>query len=598
MVRTPAQSPRSILGISGLHNSVAFKQARFPGLERRDYRITQGFDSAAALLHEGRLAGAVAEERFTGEKATGAFPVHAIRFTCARAGISVDSLDVLAHGFSYEPLRAEFEHTELGRERFREVFARQVLLDELAETFGGDWDDRLVQVPHHLAHAASAFYPSGFESALILVADGMGERHSATVAVGSPAGIEPIATVSELNSLGILYGVFTYYLGFAFGLDEYKIMGLAPYGDHRKHFAAMMDLIHLRSDGTFTIPILYRNETDLDRETYRGTLKALEEIFGPARRPEDELTAHHRDIAAALQAALEATLLHLLRHFRRRTGETNLCMAGGVALNCSANGVILRSRQFKRMFVQPAAGDDGTALGAALYVHHQRDSAAPIAGVSTPLTGPEFDEAAIAEALTGRTDCTATRFDDFELLAAELGRRLAAGRIAGLFQGRLEYGPRALGNRSILGDPRHPRMRDIINAKVKKREAFRPFAPAVLDEYATTYFDIKDGEVDTYAWMLFITAVRPEFRAGLPAVTHVDGSARVQTVSRARNERFWMVIEAFRRETGMPILLNTSFNVKGQPIVCTPAEALDTFVTAGLDVLAIGNYLVEPVSAG
>ncbi|MEU6559021.1 carbamoyltransferase family protein [Nocardia nova] len=597
MVRLPAAHPKTILGISGLHNSVPFKEARFPGLGWRDYRITQGFDSAAALLHEGRLAGAVAEERFTGEKATGAFPEHAIRYGLERAGISIDAVDILAHGFSYEPLRADFEHSDLGRARFREVFDRQVLLDKLSETFGGDWDDRLVQVPHHLAHAASTFYPSGFDSALILVADGMGERHSATVALGSDAGIEPIATVSELNSLGILYGVFTYYLGFAFGLDEYKIMGLAPYGDHRKHFAAMMDLIHLRPDGTFTIPVLYRNETDWDRETYRGTLKALEEIFGPARAPEDELTDHHRDIAAALQAALEATLLHTLRYFRKQTGATDLCMAGGVALNCTANGVILRSRQFKRMYIQSAAGDDGTALGAALYVHHQGASE-PVAGIETPLSGPEFGNDDIAAALADRTDCTATRFADFEDLAAELGRRLAAGQIGALFQGRLEYGPRALGNRSILGDPRHPGMRDIINAKVKKREAFRPFAPAVLDEYATTYFDIKDHEVGTYAWMLFITAVRPEFREQLPAVTHVDGSARVQTVSKSANARFWTVIEAFRQQTGTPILLNTSFNVKGQPIVRTPAEALETFVTAGLDVLAIGDYLVEPVTAG
>ncbi|MEV5651260.1 carbamoyltransferase C-terminal domain-containing protein [Nocardia sp. NPDC052254] len=597
MVRMPAAQPKTIMGISGLHNSVPFKQARFPGLDRRDHRITQGFDSAAALLHDRRLVGAVAEERFIGEKATGAFPEHAIGWALERAGIGIDAVDVLAHGFSYEPLRADFEHSDLARARFREVFARQVLLDRLTETFGGAWDDRLVQVPHHLAHAASTFYPSGFDSALILIADGMGEQHSATVALGSDAGIEPIATVSELNSLGILYGVFTYYLGFAFGLDEYKIMGLAPYGDHRKHFAAMMDLIHLRPDGTFTIPALYRNETDWDRETYRGTLKALAEIFGPARAPEDELTDHHRDIAAALQAALEATLLHTLRHFRKQTGATNLCMAGGVALNCTANGVILRSRQFKRMYIQSAAGDDGTALGAALYVHHHDDSE-PIAELETPLSGPEFDNDDIADALAARTDCRATRFGDFGELAAELGRRLAAGQIGALFQGRLEYGPRALGNRSILGDPRHPRMRDIINAKVKKREAFRPFAPAVLDEYATTYFDIKDHEVDTYAWMLFITAVRPEFREQLPAVTHVDGSARVQTVSRSGNARFWTVIEAFRQQTGMPILLNTSFNVKGQPIVRTPAEALQTFVTAGLDVLAIGDHLVEPVTAG
>ncbi len=295
-----------IMGISGLHNSVPFKKARFPGLDWRDYRIAQGFDAAAALIRDGHLVGAAAEERFTGDKATGALPEQAIRFGCDRAGIAVNELDVVAHGFFYEPLRADFEHDELARDRFREVFARQVLVDKLAATFGGRWDDRTVQVSHHLAHAASAFYPSGFPSALILVADGMGERHGVTVAVGSPDGIEPIATVSEINSLGILYGVLTYYLGFAFGLDEYKIMGLAPYGDQRRYFTQMMDLIHLQPDGTFTIPILYRNETDLDRETYRGTLKALEELFGPSRAPGAELTGHHRDIAAALQAALDA----------------------------------------------------------------------------------------------------------------------------------------------------------------------------------------------------------------------------------------------------------------------------------------------------
>lgn len=582
-----------ILGISGLHNSVPFKQAQFPGLDWRQYRIAQGFDSAAALLEDGHLVAAVAEERFTEEKATGAFPANALRFCCAQAGIAPGELDLVAHGFSYEPHRRALTHSDLTRARFEQVYSRRVLVDKLGEVLGGDWEDRTVQVPHHLAHAASAFYPSGFASALILVADGMGEVHSLTVARGSPRGIEPIATISELSSLGILYGVATYYLGFAFGLDEYKVMGLAPYGDPRRYFAKFMELVHLQPNGSFAIPILYENATELDRETYRGTLERLAEIFGPAREPGAEVTRHHQDVAAGLQAALEATLLHVLRHYKRETGESNLCMAGGVALNCTANGVILRSRLFDRMFVQPAAGDDGTALGAALFARAQREGSEAFSNITVPLTGPSFADREI-EAALARSRCRWRRVEPFEALAGELAQHLARGEIAAVFQGALEFGPRALGNRSILGDPRDPDMRDRINALVKKREAFRPFAPAVLDEFATTYFDMKQEDIPTFAWMLLTTQVRREFREKLPAVTHVDGSARVQTVSRSINERFWTIISAFAELTGIPIVLNTSFNVRGQPIVCTPTQAIDTFLAARLDVLAIGNYLVQP----
>jgi carbamoyltransferase len=582
-----------IAGISGLHDSVPFKQRRFPNLDWRHYRIAQGFDSAAALLVDGGLVGAVAEERFTGEKATGAFPENALRFCLEQASVSANQLDFIAHGFSYEPLRASFEHSDLTRDRFAEVFSRRALVNKLEATLGGDWENRLIQVPHHLAHAASAFYPSGFESSLILVADGMGEVHSATVARGSAKGIEPIATISELNSLGILYGVFTLYLGFAFGLDEYKVMGLAPYGNSRRFFSKVMDLIHFSDNGAFTIPVLYQNATELDRETYRGTLERLTELFGPERQPDEPVDDRHRDLAAALQAALQTTLLHLLRHYKAVTGETKLCLAGGVALNCSANGVILRSRMFKNVFVQPAAGDDGSALGAALYVQKEREPATPLKNVTSPLVGPQYTDREIRDSLASRSDCRWTHFESFDEVADRVAERLADGQIGALFQGALEFGPRALGNRSILGDPRHPGMRDKINALVKKREAFRPFAPAVLEESAGEYFEIREDEVETYAWMLFITQVKREYREALPAVTHVDGSARVQTVSRRVNPRFWRLIDAFGQRTGIPILLNTSFNVKGQPIVRTPTEAVDTFLRAGLDFLLIGNHLVE-----
>ncbi|WP_211189162.1 carbamoyltransferase family protein [Mycobacterium attenuatum] len=556
--------------------------------------MVQGFDSAAALLDQGRLLSAVAEERFTGEKATGAFPTQSIEYCLEHGGFQPASIDLVAHGFSYEPHRSYFEHDVLSQDRFDTVYSRSVLVDKFEQTFGGQWSDRIVQVPHHLAHAASAFYPSGFEDALVVVADGMGETESLTVAVASPAGIDPIMTIPEANSLGILYGVFTYYLGFAFGLDEYKVMGLAPYGNRGRYFSAIMDLIHLRPDGTFTIPILYSNPTELDRETYAGTLTALAELFGPAREPDGEITTHHRDLAAGLQAALEATLFHVLRYFKKQTGQQNLCMAGGVALNCSANGVILRSRLFRRMYVQPAAGDDGTSLGAALYVHKNREATVELRGIDVPMCGPSYSDDELAHALDVRSDCIWERFDDFDDLAAVLAKNLTEGKVVGLFQGALEFGPRALGNRSILGDPRSPIMRDLINAKVKKREAFRPFAPAVLEEWATTYFDMRPDDVATYAWMLFTTQVKAEFRTELPAITHIDGTARVQTVARATNDKFWRVIEAFRSVAGIPMVLNTSFNVKGQPIVRTPTEAIDTFLSANLDVLALGNYLVEP----
>ncbi|WP_454561933.1 carbamoyltransferase family protein [Mycobacterium haemophilum] len=582
-----------VLGISGLHNSVPFKETRFPGLEWRQYRMTQGFDSSAALLEQGRLLGAIAEERLTGVKATGDFPENAIRCCLNLAGLDLKAIDLVAHGFSYEPLRERFEHDELGKARFNEVYARDVLVNKFEEIFGGSWDNKIVQVPHHLAHAASAFYPSGFDSALVMVADGMGEKDSLTMAVASAEGIEPIATVAELNSLGILYGIFTYYLGFAFGLDEYKIMGLAPYGDRGRYFSKIMDLVSLHQDGTFTIPILYRNATDLERETYAATIEELGLLFGPPREPDSDLTSRHKDLAAGLQAVLEATIMHVLRYFQKQTKQTNLCMAGGVALNCTANGMILRSRLFKNVYVQPAAGDDGTSLGAALYAQKNHNSEILFQSIDMPLCGPRYSDIEIKEAVETRPDISSIKYENFDDLAIALAKKLADGKIGGLFQGRMEFGPRALGNRSILGDPRNPIMRDLINARVKKREAFRPFAPAVLEEHATTYFEMKQEDAQTYAWMLFTTPVRSQFRDSLPAVTHIDGTARVQTVSRKTNDRFWRIIDAFRHVSGFPIVLNTSFNVRGQPIVCTPQQAIDTFLAANLDFVAVGNYLIE-----
>jgi carbamoyltransferase len=303
---------------------------------------------------------------------------------------------------------------------------------------------------------------------------------------------------------------------------------------------------------------------------------------------------NHKDIAAALQAVLTTCQMHVLRHFKNETGQNRLCLAGGVGLNCSLNGVLRRSRLFDRMFVQPAAGDDGTALGAALLAQKLHDPGFNPRKMTVPLWGPDFGESEIKRALEDRADCVWTKADSFDELCRQVAERLATGEVVAWFQGRMEFGPRALGSRSILADPRDPGMRDRINSLVKKREGFRPFAPVVTNESARRYFDIAPGDEDTFAHMLYVTQVLPAFRQKLPAITHVDGSARVQTVSEAHNPRLWKLLKAFEQVTGLPIVLNTSFNVKGEPIVCTPAEALNTFRNAQLDALVLGDYLVEP----
>lgn len=582
-----------IIGISGLNNSVAFKKRHYPDLESVYYRIAQGFDAAASLVMGNDIVAAAAEERFTREKTTGAFPVNAIRYCLSTAGIGAQDIDVLAHNFDYEPFASAYQDSDYARAQYEEVYSRGAQLKCIQEHFpDSGWEDKFVQVPHHVAHAASSFFVSGFEESLILVSDGMGEHYSTTVALGRGNDIEILAQVPSIHSIGILYSVFTLYLGFVFNMDEYKVMGLAPYGNPRRYLDKVSGLVNLREDGTHTISVLFRNETDLDRETYAGTLAALEELFGPRREPESAITQHHMDIAAALQMTLQNALLHTLRHFKRETGANNLCAAGGVALNCSANGLLHRSRLFRDMFVQPASGDDGTSLGAALYVRHQRDPNARIPRMSVPLWGPEFRKDAVASAVHAATEFDSTEFDDFGQLAAEVARRLEAGEIVGWFQGRMEFGPRALGNRSILADPRPKDMRERINAIIKKRELFRPFAPAVTAEGATTYFEIKEDKVELYSHMLFVTRVREAYRSQLPAITHIDGSARVQTVSESQNPRFWGLIRAFEQHTGIPVVLNTSFNVRGQPIVCTPQEAIDTFSMADLDALVVGDFLL------
>jgi carbamoyltransferase len=589
-----------IIGISGLDKAVPFKRSRFPRLESRAYRIAQGFDSAAVLVRDGKVDTAVAEERLVGEKATGAFPVRSIQCCLQQAGLQPGDLAYVAHGFDYAPHRAVmFDGEAYFRDQFEQVYDPELQVELLRHHFPGvDWKSKFVAVPHHLAHAASTFYQSGFDAALVLVSDGMGEVDSMTVYAAADGKFDLQASVPAFHSLGMLYSVFTLYCGFDFNMDEYKVMGLAPYGDRRKYFNQVMDLVRLRDDGTYTIPIFAKNITIEEKETHGGVLAALAGLFGPPRAPDGAMDQRFMDIAAAVQAVLQTVQLHVLKHFAVQTGLKDLCMAGGVALNCTNNGVVRRSRMFRRVFVQPAAGDDGSALGAALYVQHSRDPRTPASRIAAPLWGPSYGRNEIEEALSGRRSVQAVVFDSFPALAAAAADRLAKGQILGWFQGRMEFGPRALGSRSILADPRQADMRDRVNMRVKKREGFRPFAPAVAAERASEYFDIAAGDEETFAHMLFVVPVRQAYRAKLPAITHVDGTARIQTVTRTTNERFYDMLSAFGAKSGMPILLNTSFNMKGQPIVCGPTEAIDTFLAAGLDALVLGDYLVTAAGVG
>ncbi|WP_344951649.1 carbamoyltransferase family protein [Sphaerisporangium flaviroseum] len=571
---------------------MSLKKDLLPGLDRRERRLVQGLDSAAALVGEEGVLAASAQERHDGDKGTGAFPADAIDACLRMAGVTLEDVDFVAHGFRYEPSPV-FDRDDLTRRWYQEVYSEQVQLDVLGARYPEhDWGRKLVRVRHHLAHAASAYYLSGFQDAMVLVADGMGETESISVMSGREGRLRVLRTYPITASLGILYSVVTLYLGFLPGMDEYKVMGLAPYGDPSRYADAAGELAGRYAGGRLVVPLLARDRTPVERETHRGALRRLEELFGPARHPDAPLTQRHMDVAATLQHCLEESLMFVLRAALDASGGTrDLCMAGGVALNCTANGLIARSGLFDRMFVQPAAGDDGSALGAALWQLRQHVPAAPVA-MTMPYWGEGFGPEEVAEALTvlGPEHDVRKLLD--ERLLEQVSGLIRSGSVVAWFQGRMEFGPRALGNRSILADPTAPGMRAHLNAVVKQREEFRPFAPAVLAEDAHEYFEIEPGQEGLYRHMLFTTQVREKYRELLPAVTHVDGSARVQVVERSGAPRFWSLIRRLGDDCGTPMVLNTSFNLRGQPIVRTPQEAVATYARSSLDALAIGDRLV------
>ncbi len=557
-----------------------------------------GHDAAAAVVTDGEVVACAAEERFTRVKhglnlaGNPLLPRHAIAYCLDAAGVRADDVDVVAHYCAFTDARVEKRlslmapHLRDGdaagvarayRDVFRSMMCREVVARQY-EQLTGAAPKAFVPVPHHLAHAASTYLASGFDEAVILTIDGAGEVESSLLAVGRDGAIDPVRRYALPTSLGTLYLILTVYLGFRSLDDEYKVMGLAAYGDPARYRAVFERVVQLTDDGGYTTAAM--------ADATFGA--ALVEALGPPRARDDPIEQRHADIAAALQQAIERAVLHVLRHARTQFGLPDLCLAGGVALNCAMNGAIARSRLFRRIFVQPASSDEGGALGAALYAGGSA-AAHPRPAWTHAYLGPAFGEAEIEAALDRVRDRVAwSRPDDPpRTAAAELER----GRVHGWYQGRMEFGPRALGNRSILADPRDAGMRDRVNRKVKRREPFRPFAPAVLEEEARAWFDL--GPMTSSPFMLFAVPVRDEVRARLPAVIHVDGTARVQTVSRDANPCFWRLIAAFRDMTGVPVVLNTSFNVRNEPIVCTPDDALRCLLSTDIDSLTIGRCLVE-----
>ncbi len=569
-----------------------FKRRHWPGLQEREYRISQGHDSAAALVVDGEFVVGVAEERIARRKHTGDFPVGAIGACLDHAGLRVEDVDAVVHAFDYLPYRAMYALDPISRELYEGVLSREAFAARVRAALPALPPERVGHVDHHLAHAASAYYTSGWEECTVAVIDGMGEAHGATVYRAANGQLEPVHRISAADSLGIFYSVVTLHLGFDFNSDEYKIMGLAPYGDPARHRAFFDEAVRMRPDGGWDIaPLKLQGGTREERERHALTRELLGERLIAPREPDSEIADAHRDVAAGLQACLDRAILHTCGHFAEQLGLRRLALAGGVALNTTANGRLLASGAVDEIYVQPAAADDGSALGAALH-HAAQTDRVPNRRSPTPFYGPEHSPERIEQVLSeAEANLEVTRLPSLAEACEAAAELIAAGEVIAWYRGRMEWGPRALGHRSILADPGSPEMRDRVNALVKMREAFRPFAPAVTLEQVDRWFQTAPGTELPY--MTVNLDVRPEHRAGLPAITHVDGSARVQTVSALDNAEFHALLRAVGRRTGREMVLNTSFNVKGQAIVNTPQEALETVLGTGIEALFLHNAMVR-----
>ncbi|MBL8734170.1 MAG: carbamoyltransferase [Planctomycetes bacterium] len=575
-------------------------------------------DSAAALLRDGDIVAAAQEERFTRKKHDAGFPKHAVEFCLRTAGIDVRDLDFVAF---YDKPILKFHRIIETFMAFAPVglraFAHQVpillggklnMRRLLKKGLGGAPKNRFVFPEHHESHAASAFYPSPFEDAAVLTMDGVGEWATTSLGVGEGNRLRLLKEIRFPHSVGLLYSAFTYYCGFKVNSGEYKLMGLAPYGEPRFEKQIREHLIDLREDGSYRLDQSYFNYC----QGLTMTGPKFHALFGgPPRSPESKLEQVHMDLAASIQKVTEDVMLRTARHAHALTGKKNLCLAGGVALNCVGNGVILREGPFERIWIQPAAGDAGGALGAATFLWHQLldkpRQVKPNDSQRGSLLGPRYEPNDIKSFLDAE-NIVYEQCGDEAALADRVAELIEQENVIGWFQGPMEFGPRALGSRSIIGDARSPKMQSVMNLKIKFRESFRPFAPIVLRERASEYFDIAPQHESPY--MLIVAPVRQEkrkpvdgtatgldklkqLRSVVPAITHVDFSARLQTVDSDRNPRLASMMRRFEQRTGCPVLINTSFNVRGEPIVCTPQDALRCFLGTEMDVLVLENFVIR-----
>jgi carbamoyltransferase len=561
--------------------------------------LTTMGEAAAALLWNGELVHAAEEERFSRKKHHVGFPFESIASCLASAGIGLADVDHIAHYWRPWMLGHRIGHTLPILLRSPQLFhararrgAQQIgghyrrmfqLRSILTEAFGKN-AGAIHYVEHHLGHAASAYYASPFERAAILTLDGAGESTTTMLSLGEGNRIRVLERIKLPHSLGQFYSAATNFLGFdMFAGDEYKVMGMAAYGEPRFYPFLRERVLRTNGGPDFKLDITY---LDHHLAKHRVYSEKIQEIFGPPRRPDEEIEERHYDVAASVQRVLEETALHLAHELHRITGEKRLCLAGGVALNSVMNGRIVREGPFEEVFIQPAANDAGGALGSALYVQHHRFNEPRRYRMTNAYLGPSFSPERCRTAVRS----AGLPFESLDRgeIPGRAADALASGRILAWFQGRMEWGPRALGHRSFLADPRNPRTKDILNDRIKQREPFRPFAPSMLEEAVPRYF----GASLTSPYMLLVASVLPTRRSEIPAVLHVDGTARPQTVSRSEEPLYWDLIREFEKRTGVPVVLNTSFNIQ-EPIVCTPEEAVSTFLRSDVDSLVLEDVWVE-----
>jgi len=552
-------------------------------------------DAAACIIEDGKIIAAAEEERFTRKKHDSSFPIKAIAYCLKEAGITAQQLNHISY---YEKPVLKFQrilnqHLQMAPRSFRvfkdsliswtqKMNVEKKIRDELSYT------GPISFMEHHASHAASAFFPSPFENAAIVTIDGVGEWATTTIGIGKKNTVKLLKEIHFPHSIGLLYSTITALLGFSVNNSEYKVMGLSPYGNSKTYKPHFNKIIKTDSDGSFSLDMSY---FDFHYKPWMPSRK-LCKLLCKTRKPDEQVTQQHKDIAAALQHKTEEVMINLLKHAKKETGMDNICLAGGVALNSVANGKLLKQTGFKNIWIQPAAGDSGNSIGAALMLYHHVLGSENRQPQETAYLGPSFSDTKIKEFL----DSHFIRYTAFKTkteLLKKVAKLIHGNNVIGWFQGRMEWGPRALGARSILSNPCNPKMQDILNLKVKHREKFRPFAPVVCVDDALTYFDCDEPIPLPTDFMLMVYPVKKEWHAKIPAVTHVDGSGRLQTVRREQNPLYYELIKEFGRLSGIPILINTSFNIRGEPIVCSPKDAYWCMMGTGIDYLVMGKFLIK-----